>query len=384
MQHDVTPAPRSTDLRPWTAPSAAELDSPNARSEHRRTTAVRRTRFRSRPWYPLYLLLVFLTSVWLFLRGDQWLADKLIWPANGAEFVPVSQKTTQARPDHRYLTVVIGGLNRKSGSYIAQALRPSLSRADTDIYSLVYGTSIVDVDLTAKFIDLLESTHPDVVNFYGSSMGGDVALNLASQLGRMQGQPMGDEGYLFPSVGTIFLDCTPLSTADVRQSSRTKADLLSAITEAIGTEGGAISRVAVEMLAQRHQWASGVFPFPGGSFRFDDFKYKLSEIVRDKISGTGISTQLVTDQYGVIRRFRADDVLSELPPGARLVYFRPEIGTDDNTINVARVQQQLEDAAATYDLDLTVFLITDGEHASAEKNATQYNQSIRVVYGLEP
>jgi len=52
-------------------------------------------------------------------------------------------------------------------------------------------------------------------------------------------------------LGTIFLDCSPLGADDVRDSSRTKADALTAVMEATDTEGGAAIRMAADMADAR-------------------------------------------------------------------------------------------------------------------------------------
>ena len=139
-----------------------------------------------------------------------------------------------------------------------------------------------------------------------------------------------------PRIGTIYLDCTPLGTDDVRDASRTQADALTGLTEAIGTDGGAVTRLAAEMLGQRHQWASGRFPFL--QVRWDDFDYKFDQVMREKIGGPGVSTQLIKDQYGVIRRLDMSAIAGTLAPGTRIVYFLPATPTDDRTVRVEQVQ----------------------------------------------
>ena len=101
-----------------------------------------------------------------------------------------------------------------------------------------------------------------------------------------------------------------------------------------------MTRLAAEMLGQRHQWASGRFPFL--QVRWDDFDYKFDQVMREKIGGPGVSTQLIKDQYGVIRRLDMSAIAGTLAPGTRIVYFLPATPTDDRTVRVEQVQTELQ------------------------------------------
>ena len=63
-----------------------------------------------------------------------------------------------------------------------------------------------------------------------------------------------------PRLGTIYLDCSPLGADDVRDSSSHQADALTALIEALDTEGGVAVRMTAEVLGQQQQWSSGGFP----------------------------------------------------------------------------------------------------------------------------
>jgi len=182
-----------------------------------------------------------------------------------------------------------------------------------------------------------------------------------------------------PRLGTIYLDCSPLGPTDVRDASRTQADLLTGTIEALGTEGGAAVRLTAEVLAQREQWSTGAFPFL--QVRYDDLKYKFDQVMREKISGPGISTQLIKDQYGVIRRTDIGQITDALGPGTRIVYFLPENRSDDRTILVGQVEATLLGLAAEKNLDLRIVPIPGGHHASAESNSDVYRQALNHLSG---
>ncbi len=333
---------------------------------------------RTRWWYPLWLILITISAFYGLLRVDQYVADLVVWPVDGAHFVEVGLPAPQAKTERLgTMVIVAGGLNLKSGTAIAAALLPSLSGPNTRVFSLVYGSGIYDPDIQAKFDELYRRYDPVHLNLLGSSMGGDVVLNIARHFQSTYADPERYRpGHLVPSIGTVFLDCTPMGTDDVRYGARTQADFLTGLTEAVGTDGGAGTRLVAELLAQQKQWSSGMFPYL--TIRPDDLAFKWAQVVRDKISPSGVSTALIKDQYGVIRRFEADAVFGSLGVGTQIVFLRPDIAQHDYTIDVAAVQDRLIVLSAAYGLNLTVLTVAGGSHASAIRDAATYNQLIRA------
>lgn len=352
------------------------LRSPVLRQQRRRQRAERLARIHGRWWYPLALVLVIASAGYLLLRADQRVAAVLVWPSAGAQFVEVGPPIAEG--DRRdTMVLVAGGLNRRNGNVIAAALAPSLSGENSRVFSLVYGNGIYDEDILEKFDSLFVRYQPTRLVLYGSSMGGDVMLTIAAHFQRTFGVT---ERYvvsqLAPRLVAVYLDCTPLGTNDVRAEARARADLLTGLTEKLGSDGGAGVRLATEMLAARRQWSSG-YP-PPLTISGDDFTYKWSEVWNEKLGSAGVSTGLVRDQYGVIRRFDARHVLGILDPGTRLVYLRPEIGADDETVDVAQVTDRLRQLSDEHELALTVLTVPGGGHASAARDADRYNPLIKA------
>jgi len=385
-----------------------EYNSPGVRARRRLAAAQQRAARRATWWYPLIVIGCLFASLWGVLRIDQYLADRFFWPSSGAQFVEVGPVPDDPDATGGPVVVVAGGLNRKSGTGPALSLLPALSADGARVFSLVYGSGISDRDIADKFDSLLERVQPDRVDFFGSSMGGDVVLGLARHLRQMRADyrdaqaaapdtrpspaqvvpsqpavaasrsrfavlvttPQMPTTGAPPRLGVIYLDCTPLSAADVRDTGRTRADALTGISEALHTDGGVGVRLAAEVLAQQRQWSTGRFPFV--DVRWPDLAFKVDQVWREKIGGPGISTQLIKDQYGVIRRMDIDAVAHDLGAGTRIVYFRPEVPTDDRVVRVAAAELSLRRLAADNGLDLRIDLIPGGHHASAESNTDQY------------
>lgn len=461
---------------------AEEYDSPAARADRRRERAVRRTLIRSRWWWGPAIAVLTLMSMWGMLRADQFLSGVLVWPHQGARFVEISDGLPATPPGETTggsITVVISGLNTKSGTAVASALLPALAQDGGRVFSLVYGSGIADDDLTAKYDALITTVRPRDVTFFGSSMGGDVALNLAAHAHRLRTQavaaqasaahspggadedppsPAGSAadgdlvagtstGQLLPAphagpgtgttgaptaegdanrtdgtdgasvrdlaadrsgrsatgsaapvepssratrpvmpelpprVRAVYLDCTPLGADDVRDRSRTSADVLTGVTEAVGTDGGAATRVAVEVLVQRRQWSSGLLP--AVTIRWDDLAFKYDQVMREKIRSPGISTSLVKDQYGVIRRMDADARFAELADGADptpIVYFRPVHAAADTVVAVERVTRELGRLSARHGIPVRIVGVQDGHHASAQSEPQTYLQALTTPF----
>lgn len=357
-----------------TAVPAAAVGTAEIRRQRRAAAASRRAGGRSRWWFVFVLLTAVAASGYVVLRTDQQVSAIVVWPTAGSQFVEWGGSVDD--PDYRStMTIVAAGLNRKSGNLVAAALSPSLTGPDARVFSLVYGSGIYDEDVEAKFDALFQRYQPRRLVLFGNSMGGDVLLNIAGHFQQRFADPRQyPPGHLMPQIDTIYLDCTPMGAADVRSAARARADFLTGLSEAVGTDGGAVTRLAAELLVQRKQWSTGRYPF----LRVDGhrFAYKWSEVWREKLNPTGVSTALVRDQYGVIRRFDAARVLGRLPSGTDLVYLRPEVGADDNTVNVDQVETVLTRLAKADDLDLRVIDIPGGSHASAIRDADRYNAAM--------
>ena len=396
-------------------PPAGEYDSPAVRADRRSERARRRAGWRRAWWVPPALVGLFLCSLWGLLRVDQWVADRFFWPSSGAQFVevgPIADPSSTGGP----IVVVAGGLNRESGTGPALALLPALSADGTRVFSLVYGNGISDDDIRDKFDALVDRVRPDRVDFVGSSMGGDVVLLLAAHLQQARAvsaaahaavpvepvqaalpaprradrsaagppvtgfarwtvgagaeSPADADARSAPALGVIYLDCTPLGATDVRDVGRTRADAITALSEALHTDGGVGVRMMAEVLAQQPQWSTGRFPFL--DVRWPDLTDKVDQVWREKISGPGVPTQLIKDQYGVIRRMDIEAVARDLGPGARIVYFRPEVAADDRVVRVAAAEATLRALARDRDLDVRIAPIPGGHHAAAESEPDAY------------
>jgi hypothetical protein len=71
-------------------------------------------------------------------------------------------------------------------------------------------------------------------------------------------------------------------------------------------------------------------------------------------------------------------VFGGLPAGTRLVFLRPIDDDADRTIRIADVEARLSVLTAANELDLTVLRVPDGTHASAVRNADEYNALINI------
>lgn len=400
-------------MTPMAPVPASDYDSPVVRAQVRLIRAQHRAHRRACWWWAPAILGLLLCGFWGVLRVDQYVADRFFWPTSGAQFVEVGPGPADPAAIGGTVTVVAGGLNRKSGTGPALALLPALTAHGGRVVSLVYGSGIDDDDIRDKFQALVDRLRPDRVDFFGSSMGGDVVLRLAQHLqlvrsdhlrahpsdawvgtarpvpaqvhadrsvsrvtptgfARLTAAPAGtaasDDDRVPPRLGVIYLDCTPLGAADVRDVGRTRADVITGLSETLHTDGGVGVRMAAEVLAQQSQWSTGHLPFV--DIRWDDLSFKIDQVWREKIDGPGISTQLVKDQYGAIRRMDIDAVAGDLGTDARIVYFRPEVAADDRVVRAGAAEATLRELAREFDLDVRIAKIPGGHHAAAESNPT--------------
>ncbi|HZM65514.1 MAG TPA: hypothetical protein VFC16_04340, partial [Nakamurella sp.] len=110
----------------------------------------------------------------------------------------------------------------------------------------------------------------------------------------------------------------------------------------------------------------------------------FDQVMREKIGGPGVSTQLIKDQYGVIRRLDMSAIAGALAPGTRIVYFLPATPHDDRTVRVEQVQTELQ-ALETYPgLNVQFVQIPGGHHASAESDPDSYRLGIDTAGNVGP
>ena len=98
---------------------ADEYDSFEVRLAIRRAAADRRARTAGEWWFPLFVALIGVSGCWVVLKSDQWIADELVWPTSGAQFVEVGPLPDDPAAAGDRLTIVVGGLNRTSGTGVA-------------------------------------------------------------------------------------------------------------------------------------------------------------------------------------------------------------------------------------------------------------------------
>ncbi|AZI57617.1 alpha/beta hydrolase [Nakamurella antarctica] len=379
--------------------STAECATSKTIAGARTEAAQRKSRARRSWWYPLQLVVLTFAVLLGGLQLDQRLSELLIWPTQGAKFVEIGQHYDAAVQLPK-MVIVVAGFNRRDADAIARALLPSLQDSQTRVFSLQYGSGIYEGDFARKFDALYELYRPERISLFGSSMGGDVALRLAAHINRTYPTGLSPDtsgtavtnsataGGLTTAAAlktkeeppaplrldTIYLDCTPLSDQNLRSESRSKAELLRGLTEGLQTDGGGLTRIATEMLAQKNSWLHG-FP-PSVQINGDRFWYIFHEIRREKVNLRGASTLLIKDQYAVIRQFDAAQTLGALDPATDIVYFLPQNREMDTTVNVAAATSDLAGFADEFGLPVQIVAIEGGFHASATRNAPQYNKAI--------
>src|SRR5690349_23091400 len=138
-------------MTPMPAVPASEYDSPAVRAARRLDRARRRAHRRSAWWFPATTIALLVCGLWGVLRIDQYVADRFFWPSSGAQFVEVGAAPADPDATGGTITVVAGGLNRKSGTGPAVALLPALSADGARGFSLVYGNGIKASDIEDKF-----------------------------------------------------------------------------------------------------------------------------------------------------------------------------------------------------------------------------------------
>jgi pimeloyl-ACP methyl ester carboxylesterase len=242
--------------------------------------------------------------------------------------------------DTKPLAVVFGGLGHEKGDAIANALAPWLGNIANLGYVNYEHNDIGLSQITEQIASIMAGLEAPNTIFYGHSMGGLVALDVAKSLEQSAG------------CIDIFLDCTPFDDICVRANQDPKSRLLLQILNHLPYSPGLLSRTLAmlgkEAFERQHTDGSNFYP------------HSVKQLAEVAIHGP--SYQLLRKQYRHIS--------GKVPVigNANVYYIHP---TDPLGDPVVDVQQSLEKFANIYPNIMPVKIKGSG-HASPVRHPSAY------------
>jgi len=245
---------------------------------------------------------------------------EIIWGGTNPEVHTVYDEEAERRFPNTY-TLVLGGFNVANVKGLGEAVQAVLPGYGQVAYiqNADNGLHVGDIERRTK--DFIKENNVRRLRLYGHSMGGMVAIDLASRL-------KGDT-----DLEAIILDCTPASYEDVRGGKRAGTWLLHASDEMM-LHLGPNARTAME----------AVSPMLDGD---SDFLEACLHAMRKVSSPDDIcSNKLVQGQASFIRTFDITDFKGAFDDSTHILRLRPEDygadGTVDNATSLPRFEKGLD------------------------------------------
>lgn len=244
-----------------------------------------------------------------------------------------------------------------------------------NVMAVVYDNRGIDTDVIARTIEKkVYDQQLESVVLSGHSMGGDVALQVATYLYEETDIPL----------DAVILDCTPPTVDTVRPDEREKGLMMEEWLPYV--PGGDVSRTvrfAVEMGARKDRYIQG-----GDSWRdiidTDELKAAAQEVYEDKIQNEdAASNGLIESQFRVITSSKALHNLHALNQSIEgktlpaIIYMRPKIARSDTVVDVERSQKLITDELGVFSGRLLIVEMFGTGHANPNQQPDEYNRAIR-------
>lgn len=230
------------------------------------------------------------------------------------------------------------------------------------------------IDTTAIKDSLKEFAHAhdiDEIVLSGHSMGGDIALEVASLL---------YEDDTAPSVSDIILDCTPPNLSAVQAEKIDAGDKMNELTKPLpGHRSSTYLKAIGEMASRNERYIEkqeGRLP-TGVDVR--SFGREIISVKREKMSPEDGTVGLALDQYreivadGAEASFRRMSTITYAKRTPRIHFLRPHEASSDTTVRIERAQELFVEYGARYHVPVTVHILEPGTwHASPGQTPRQY------------
>lgn len=287
--------------------------------------------------------------------GDT-LWGEYLWGGTNPEVHMLDTPKLKERFPHT-ATLAIGGFGVADTQRLARYIRPGLADFGQVGYLKNSNSGIHMGDIIDETRRFIHENSIETLRLYGHSMGGMLAVALASNL-------LKDV-----RLDAIILDCSPASYKDVRSADQAGTLFLD-IMDKTSLHMGPLTRLGIETLR----------PILNGR---DDY-LDICQHALTKISDDSCSNKLIQAQASFIRAFDVEDYKNIFPQSMPILRLRPDNYNADGTVNNETSLPRWRDGLNHTVTDITV---AGSGHANPGKYPESYTIALHQAateYNLGP
>ena len=281
-------------------------------------------------------------------------------------------------------TFVMTGLGTKDASSTAETL---VAHRDVgDVYAIEYSNKNLNTaDIATRIIDQAEAADLQEVSLDGYSMGGPIALDIASHM---------KEKAPDVKVVSVTLNSSPIGENGLTKRSedgvRMMEQILSLHDDLVYYERG---RVLVELVARSDRYLTreddatptlGFTPHSLTSYSYNGTRYhvdiaalrhELGDIQQKMQQPNVADANLISKQANILK-MNIDEKIQALDDDTQVVYTRSNTASGDSVVNIDASEESIVASLEHYNKDYVV-LREDVQHANPAERRAEYDRMIR-------
>lgn len=281
-------------------------------------------------------------------------------------------------------TFVMTGLGTKNASETAETL--VAHRAVGDVYAIEYSNKELNTaDIAARIIEQAEAAELKEVSLDGYSMGGPIAIDVATHIQEktpelkvvgivLNSSPVGENGL------------TKRSEDGVRMMER----VLSLHEDLVYYEKG---RVGVELVARHDRYLQesshaasertlalhglSSYSYRGTRYEIDwgSARHELADI-RERLRDPDVAAAQLIRQQADVLKLDLKEKIRQLDSATQIIYTRSEHADGDDVVDIEASEENLVTILERYKKEYEV-IHEDVQHANPAERRTEYDRMIR-------
>lgn len=294
-----------------------------------------------------------------------------------------------------HATVVLTGLGTKDATETARSL--TAHRDVGSVYAIEYGNKDLNTkDIADRIIEELREDDITRVSFDGYSMGGPIALDIATHLHSQAGDL---------EVVSIILNSSPVGEDSLTEKSRQS---IQALEQVLSLHGDLVyydnGRTLIELVGRSEHYLKEVgrdnsegfkmlgldeYSYDGVRYSIDysALRHELSEIQKKMAEPKVADANLIHNQAQILK-LNFNEKIQAISEETLVVYTRSQSASGDTVVNVDTSEDNAVQVLSDHEQPYKVLRVRI-QHANPTEQRTEYDRMIRnkiqpdVIYSLQ-